>query len=115
MVKATVAALQQIIDRAAAHPEEARGLGILDKDVDAARAALASVLGADAQQEDLRAAAPSTTRERNAAARRIVAAVDRIAAAGILAFATVPKTRANFEALIGSGGSRGRPRTKAAA
>jgi len=102
-VKHAVSALQQIIDRATASPEEARSLGILAADVTALRASLKAVLGADATQEDLRAAAPATTRERNAAARRVQAAVDRIAGAGVLAFADEPAIRSTFEALIGHG------------
>jgi hypothetical protein len=102
-VKHAVSGLQQIIDRATANPEEARSLGILSADVTALRASLKDVLGADATQEDLRAAAPATTRERNAAARRVQAAVDRIAGAGVLAFADKPAIRSTFEALIGHG------------
>lgn len=114
-VKAVIAGLQQTIDRAVAQPEEAGGLGIFEQDVDAAQDALQAVLGADAEQEDLRAASPASTRERNAAARRILAAVDRIAAAGILALATVPRTGASFEALVASSGRRPRSRGSSAA
>jgi hypothetical protein len=113
-VKSIVGALQQIIERADLDPDEARSLGLIEADVGAARDALEAVLGADARQEDLRAAAPASTRTRNAAARRILTAIERVAGAGVLAFATRPATRRQFEALLGHGSRKPRRKPVAA-
>lgn len=60
---------------------------------------LDAVQTANSSQEKRRASAPVTTKERNQAARRIRAAVARIAGAGLIEFAQSPK-RADFEALL---------------
>jgi hypothetical protein len=107
-VKHVVASGQQILAAAAKDAEATRAAGILAADLEALRLALESVQAADRTQEEKRAAAPTTTAERNRAARRVLAAVDRIAAAGILQFATDAVVRARFEALLGTGNPRRR-------
>jgi hypothetical protein len=102
-VKSVSEALGTIHDRAAKKPEEARAMGIVAADVTKIRAAIEAIEGADDVQESLRAAAPQTTRDRNQAARRILAAVDEIATAGAIAFAHQPAIRKKFEALLGHG------------
>jgi hypothetical protein len=99
VVRDVSAMLQQIVERAAANPTEAAELGITPKDVDAMNAARAAIAHADRVQEQKRARAPLSTQERNRTANRIVAAVGRIAGAGVLEFARDPATRGAFEAL----------------
>jgi len=95
-----VVALSGLIDRATARPDEARDLGLLDRDVAELRELLATIRAANTRQETRRAKAPSSTKERDAAARRVLAAVSRIAGAGIVEFAHDPSKRAPFEALL---------------
>jgi hypothetical protein len=99
VVKDVVAGLQQIIERASAMPSEAASVGILAKDVAAMVAARDALTGADKVQEQKRASAPLTTKERNIVANRVLAAVAWISGAGILEFAAAPETRALFEEL----------------
>jgi hypothetical protein len=99
VVNDVLAGLQQIIERATAFPAEAASLGILGKDVAAMVAARDALTGADKVQEQKRASAPLTTKERNTVANRVVAAVAWISGAGTLEFADAPETRALFEAL----------------
>jgi len=98
-VKATRAVIEAVLARAASKPEEARAAGVLDSDLDALRSALAMIIGADADQENTRAAAPATTRARNEAARRLEDAVRRIAAAGQLQFVNDATRQAEYAAL----------------
>jgi hypothetical protein len=100
VVKDVKNALQKIIDRASDNPEEAASFGILPADVKAYTDQIAAIDAADQAQEHARARAPLSTKVRNATARRILEAVDRIAGAGMIAFATSPTERASFEALI---------------
>jgi hypothetical protein len=88
-----------VIDRARLNPTEARGLGILDADINTLEALLLALKEADANQEKTRAAAPLTTGDRNAAGNRIIEAVRSISAKGVLEFARDPKLRAQFGAL----------------
>ncbi|MBI5477979.1 MAG: hypothetical protein HY906_03940 [Deltaproteobacteria bacterium] len=108
VVKDVKAALDLIIARAEANPEEARRVGLLTADLAAMKADSAGVTGADDVQERKRAAAPLTTKERNRTASRVLAGVDRIAGAGVLHFAREAAVRARFEALIGAGNPRTR-------
>ncbi len=100
LVKDVTNALQKIVNRATAQPAEAAGYGILAADVTAFTAQIASIKTADQAQEQARAQAPQTTKQRNATMRRILYAVDRIAGAGMIQFANDATTRAEFEALI---------------
>lgn len=105
VVKQVKAAILQIVERANSHPAEASALGILSKDVTALEDDLATITSADDSQEQRRAGAPQSTKERNRTANRILGAVDRVVAAGVVEFAKAPETRAEFEALVaGSGG-----------
>jgi hypothetical protein len=99
LVRDVKAAISQIVDHAKANPDEAAALGILKKDIDALDLALTTITTADTKQEEARANAPLTTRERNRTAHRILDAVSRIEGAGRLEFADDPATRAHFEAL----------------
>ena len=104
-----VVAMNEIIKRATELPEEARGLGVLDRDVEELRLLVATIQRANDEQETSRARAPVSTRDRNIAAGRILAAVDRIVGAGLIEFARSPAKRAEFEALV-----EGPPRRKQA-
>jgi hypothetical protein len=89
-------AIQKIIDRVKDHEEEMEAFGILAEDVDALKAALAEVTSTDMDQETKRATAPLATRERNVVANRVVRAVLRISAAGMMAFADQQDEHAEF-------------------
>ena len=104
IVKRVKAAISQIVDRAVAQPAEAASLGILQKDIDVLKADLQAITIADDTQEQQRAGAPTSTKERNRTANRILAAVDDVVAAGVLEFAKDAEKRAAFEALVGGGG-----------
>lgn len=104
VVKSVKAAISGIIDRATTHPQEAAGLGILPRDVAALEEDLAAITAADAKQEEQRAGAPHSTKERNRTANRVLEAVDRIVSAGVLEFAKDAQKRAEFEALVSPGG-----------
>jgi len=97
-----------IFDRLGAHPEDIAAFGFVQADIDALTARKADVEVASTAQQQKRAGAPSTTKERNRTANRILAAVKRIRGAGVLAFATDPVVRDEFAAL------RLGPRTKSA-
>src|SRR6185437_7105095 len=99
LVKHVKTALQKIVDRATAEPAEAEGFGIVDDDVTAMKNSLTAIDQADVAQEQARASAPKTTKDRNAIARRLLAGVKRIAGAGMRVFASDPTTRAAFAAL----------------
>ncbi|APR81098.1 Hypothetical protein A7982_06445 [Minicystis rosea] len=108
IVKRVKAAISQIVDRAVALPAEAASLGILQKDIDALKADLQVITIADDTQEQHRAGAPTSTKERNRTANRILAAVDEVVAAGVLEFAKDAEKRAAFDALvIGRGKKKG--------
>jgi hypothetical protein len=93
------AAIQQILERAKANPQEAADLGIVQKDIDALNLALATLTEADTQQAQLSANAPLSTKERNRTANRILTAVARIEGAGRIEFAHDEATLAAFTAL----------------
>lgn len=92
-------AIQQILDRLEAHPEEVTLFGILPADVTALQAALTELTSAAEAQDTKRANAPLTTRERNLTASRILKASRRIAGAGVVAFADSEVERELFEAI----------------
>jgi hypothetical protein len=91
--------LQQILDRAAAYPEEAASFGIVQKDVDAITAAHQAIVDANKSHDDKQVTAPLSTQERNRVGNRILAAVARIAGAGALEFAENADVLAAFAAL----------------
>ena len=99
LVKHVKTALQKIIDRTTAEPTEAEAFGIVDDDVTAMKDALTLINQADVAQEQARATAPRTFKDRNAIARRLLAGVKRIAGAGMRVFANDPTPRASFAAL----------------
>ena len=101
VVKDVTASLQKILDRVADHPDEATAFEIVDEDVKALVLALNAIKDADKLQEAARAAAPQTTKERNATARRLLDGIKKIAGAGMRAFAGKDATAyASFEALV---------------
>ena len=104
VVKDVIDALQTIVDRANTQPAEAAGFGILPVDVQRYAAQIDAIRTADQAQEKARARAPLTTRARNVLARKILAAVDKIAGAGVVVFDTRPTERAQFEALVRKAG-----------
>ncbi|MER2562978.1 MAG: hypothetical protein ABTQ32_19790 [Myxococcaceae bacterium] len=75
-----------------------RSVGI-DADINTLETLLAAAETADKEQEKTLAAAPLSTAERNAAAKRIDSAIRHISAKGVLAFALDPDVRAQFDAL----------------
>ena len=99
LVRDVKAALNQVLDRASANPEEAAGLGIVKKDLDAMVIAHKAISAADKVQEQKRATAPQSTKDRNRTANRILKSVARIAGAGGLEFADTPELLAAFSAL----------------
>jgi hypothetical protein len=110
VVKSVKAAITQIVDRAINNTGEASALGILAKDVSALQDDLAAITSADDAQEQQRAGAPQTTKERNRTANRILGTIDRIAGAGAIEFAKQPEERAKFEALIAGAGGKKKPK-----
>jgi hypothetical protein len=112
IVKRVSAAIAQMVDRAKANPSEAASLGILPADVAELEADLARITSVDAEQEQLRASAPLTTKQRNQTANRILGAVDAIAGAGMMQFAKSATERQRFEALVQASASK-RSATKA--
>ncbi len=82
LVKEVVAAIQKIVARVQAAPAEAAGFDIVAADTTALQAALAAIQAADTAQEAGRAAAPQSTAQRNATARRVLAGDQSIAGGG---------------------------------
>jgi hypothetical protein len=99
LVRDVKAALNQILDRAAEHPEEAAGFGLVSQDLAAMALAHQAITDADRTQDHKQVTAPQSTQARNRAANRILKAVARIAGAGGLAFAGDPELLAAFSAL----------------
>lgn len=115
-VRDVSAALQQIVDRAAAAPQEAAGFGLVAADVTTLRAFIAQLTTADAVQEKKRAGAPLSTKQRNVIGNRIVQTAAMIAGTGMRAFVSTPPVYASFEALMASTrrprkGARGKGKT----
>jgi hypothetical protein len=105
LVKEVVAAIQKITTRVQADPTEAAGFDIVAADTTALQAALAAIQAADTAQEAGRAAAPQSTAQRNATARRVLAGIKKIAGAGMRTFASGAAANAtlyeSFAALLG--------------
>lgn len=100
LVKDVKDGLQTLINRATGNVAEATGFGILPADVTRYQNQIIAIDAADQAQEKARAGAPKTTKDRNVTANRIIAAVRKIAGAGVVAFDTSPTERAQFESLI---------------
>ncbi len=100
LVKDVRAGLVTISDRISGAAAEAAGFGITTDDLTDVTAAIAAIDAADAAQETGRATAPTTTRARNATARRLLAGIKLIAGAGMRVFKDDATTFANFEALV---------------
>jgi hypothetical protein len=100
LVKDVVAALQKILARITAEPVEAASFDLTAADSTALTGAIAEINQADLTQEQGRATAPQTTKDRNATGRRILAGVKKIAGAGMRTFNTDPTIYANFEELV---------------
>ena len=105
LVKDVKAAIKKILDRLAAQPAEMKRFHFVQEDVDALKAAYDVIETADRDQETGRAEGPQVTRDRNANARRILAAVKKIAGAGMRACVKDPKAYAAFEALVAPKGT----------
>jgi hypothetical protein len=88
-----------ILDRAAKDPDEARDLGLFDDQVAALRDLLSKLNVQDKAQQKLIAEKPLTTAARNRATWRVYAAIQRVAGAGVIAFAQNASLRAPFDAL----------------
>jgi hypothetical protein len=100
LVKEVSAAIQTILARIKASPAEAASFDIVQADIDALNAALAAIQQADKDQEQGRAAAPQATKDRNAAARRLLDGIKKIAGAGMRSFPEDATIFASFEALV---------------
>jgi hypothetical protein len=99
-VKRVEAAMEKVVERATAEPGEALGFGILAGDVAVMQGALADLKAAEATH----AAGGLTRKEKSAAEGRVRTAIERIAGAGVMAFALDGTgVRASFEALVAKG------------
>ena len=112
VVRDMVHALRLIIGRIEAQPAEARSFGFRDSHLGALRTMLADVLAADLDQESARVALPRSTRDRNAAAGRILKAVGIVSDFGAFEFADDDARRAEFEALASHAGRPAKDRTE---
>lgn len=90
------AAGEQIVERYRAHPDEARRIGVLPRDVKKIEDGVAGLLKADRHQGEAIGDRIATVRERNAAMRRALQAFARLSKAGALEFADQPEVRALF-------------------
>jgi len=115
MTRDVKAALKQILDRASPNPAEATALGIVKKDLDAMSATYQLIADVDKDQNQKRASASLSTKARNRTANRVLKAVARIAAAGMLEFVDAPEHREGFEALKPPSKSRSRSTNTSAA
>jgi hypothetical protein len=100
LVKEVTAAVQKILDRIKAAPAEAASFDFVQADTDALTTALKAIQDADKVQEQGRAAAPQATKDRNAAAHRLLDGIKKIAGAGMRTFPDDPTIYASFEALV---------------
>jgi len=102
VVRDVKAAIKQIVDRASSAPLEAANLGLVPSAVAALQDFLKTLTDADMAQEEKRATAPLSTKERNMTANRILQSAVLIAGAGMLEFAKDPPTLESFEELMAS-------------
>lgn len=99
-VKALLADAQKLVTQAHANPAEALSLGILPDDIASLEAALNDLLAAESAAKGPMAKAGGNGAAKHAAAVRMREVTARIAGVGVLAFATNPAVRAQFEALL---------------
>lgn len=104
VVRDIVHALRVIIGRIEAEPAEATSYGFGAAHLEALKAMLADVGAVDTAQEKARVARPLSTRDRNAAARRVVKAVGVISDTGAFLFVDDDAKRSEFEALASRAG-----------
>ena len=95
-----LAAAQSVLKVAREKPARAQLLSILPDDVTKLDALHVAAVAADKKEDQQRAAAPLSTKQRNEFSRNVSDAVKKIAGAGILAFALDEAIRADFEALL---------------
>lgn len=107
VVREVVRGLRVIIARMESHPEEARSFGLFDEDLAELRALVLEVVSTDQVQEQARVDRPGSTRQRDAAIRRVARAVGIISALGVLRFADDDAKRELFEALASNTGGAG--------
>lgn len=98
-VTLVTAAGLKIVARARANTDEARAIGILDRDVTNLEELIIAVELADEEQKTLKADKPLTIRERNEAGNRVWKAIVSIASKGIMAFPLDEELRARFDVL----------------
>lgn len=98
--KKVLGAAQSVLNAARAKPDRAQVLGILPDDLTQLGALTHAAAEADTSEDSVRAAAPLTTKRRNALLAEVSAAVKKIAGAGILEFAMNATVRSEFEALL---------------
>jgi len=104
VVRDVLHALRLIVARIEAQPEEARAFGFADEQLATLRTLAVEVALADEAQENARLTRPLSTRDRNAAARRLARAIGIISDLGVFAFADDDAKRAQFEALAPKAG-----------
>jgi hypothetical protein len=110
-----IAALQQIIERATKEPDEAAGFGLIADDVTALSSLMDALLKADTEQDQKRASAPLSTKERNRTGNRIIQTIVLIAGAGQSAFVDDPEIRARFSELMDGLKTQGKKAKKSTA
>ncbi|MGV3625237.1 MAG: hypothetical protein ACO1OB_30780 [Archangium sp.] len=101
--KRTLAAAQSVLKVAKAKPERAAQLSVFPDDIAKLEALHAAAVAADDEENVKRATAPLSTKARNALQKSVIAAVKKIAGAGVVAFALDATVRADFEALLERG------------
>lgn len=111
--KSLLAAAQTVLKVARAKPDRAQTLSILPEDITQLDALYQAASAADSEEDEKRAAAPLSTKARNALSANVTDAVKKIAGAGILAFAMDEDVRAEFEALLAGPTRTNRSDTKA--
>jgi hypothetical protein len=100
LVNEVKTALQRIFDRITSNPPEAKTFSIVAEDIAAIEQAIQAIDAADQVQEAARAAAPLSTQQRNATARRVLSGIKKIAGAGMRACVDDPTGFISFEALV---------------
>lgn len=112
--KSLLGAAQTVLKSARAKPDRAQALGILPEDITQLEASYQAASAADSEEDARRAAAPLSTKARNALVAEVTNAVRKIGGAGLLAFAMNDGVRAEFEALLdGPRRRKGGPEGKA--
>jgi hypothetical protein len=110
-VPLVLAAGQVLLARATSHPDEATAAGVLPRDLEALRVALASLVTADATLDGKKISSRGVLAARNAARRTIEDAVSLISALGRLEFVHKPNIADRFGALIARSTPEDRPAT----